>query len=232
VAEDGGYRTARRQGLALTWLPKSRTVELLNSGLSEDRVGMHYTGETGPLTDGEVPRDVPVFLTGESASEELLFARTYWGLEDLTQPMPSLAGTPVKTAPLQEGERERVAQLWGAGWQSLWAMYGSSYDDIDGAHIPGISASPPIEWARMAAPAALPAESLSAWRNSFPRSEPIGDRYFAMAESGHAAFQRGLSCVVVLPLSGLWTQRVRRMLLVSGEVHASTTLLKAAIDAF
>lgn len=198
---------------------------------------MHYAGETRqPDNWDSTPHEAPVFLTGEPASEQLLFTRNVWGIEALTLDLPPLAGTPVAPAFLPPAaELQRLAALWAAGWDSLWAMYASSYDAIRDDYVPisGLSEARPTDWLREASPATLPASDLAAWRASIPPLESLADRYSMIAEAGEAAFHRGLSCVAVLPFTGVWSEAVGgRLLLITAQVHDSTDLLKAALDEF
>ena len=119
---------------------------------------MHYTGKTMRVEDSDyVPYDAPTFLYGEPASEHLLYARAVWGLAGLTNVPSEVPPLAVTDSPPTQSERERLAELWTAAWESLWAMYTFSYNAIRDDYIPitGILQPKPIDWLSAASPAIL-----------------------------------------------------------------------------
>ncbi len=198
---------------------------------------MDYTGETRPVESWDLePREVPVFLSGDPASEELLFARAAWGLESLTPLIPPLAPPLARVAHAgSDAEARRHADLWSARWESLWAGVATSYDAIRGDQLPiaGFGEAEPPGLFTMDLPSNFSARDVVIWRAGVPSLQPLNDRYTVAAASGDAAYGRGLSCVVVLPLTGVWWQAVRgRLLLVTPAVHDSIELLTTALDEF
>lgn len=197
---------------------------------------MHYTGKTMRVEDSDsVPYDVPTFLYGEPASEHLLYARAVWGLAELTDVPPEVPPLAATDPPPTQSERERLARLWTAAWETLWTMYTFSYDAIRDDYIPitGIPQPKPIDWLSAASPAILSGAGFAAWRTSIPKLEPLGSHYSHVAMTAQASFQRGLACVAVLPVSGVWWASVRgRLLLISPFVHESPELLNSALDEF
>ena len=202
-----------------------------------DWSSVDYTGETRPVESWDLaPREVPVFLSGDPESEKLLFVRAAWGLESLTPSIPPLAPPLTRVArPGADAEARHRADLWSARWESLWTGVATSYDAIRGDQllIAGFAETTPPELLTMDLPSSFSVRDVAVWRAGIPKLLPLNDRYSVAAASGDAAYGRGLSCVVVLPLAGVWWRPLRgRVLLVTPAVHDSIELLITALDEF
>ncbi|MBG6214030.1 hypothetical protein RCH23_001955 [Cryobacterium sp. CAN_C3] len=175
------------------------------------------------------PSEGPIFLYSDSESEHLIYARAVWGLEELGG-VPAASPQLVTTeSPASPTERQRLAQIWVAAWDSVWAMYSAALDDsVLAAEIPE-----PLDWKSLAAPSTLTAEGLVEWRMRIMTPEPLGSRYPDIARAAEEAFGRGLACVYVLPMDGEWALSVRgRILLISSQTHDSSEALQKALTGF
>lgn len=194
---------------------------------------MQFVGSTTPpAIDSNLFGEGPVFLFNEPHAEHLLYARAAWGIvarPDVPAAVPSIA--PID-APTTETEKHRLPVVWTQAWERVWAMYCASYnpDPV----VPGVHPHPDVlDWHALIPPSRLSVDGFDHWVRAVDRRDSLNPDFEVAAQAAEEAHDRGLMCVFVLPVEGLWSAVIQeRIMLVSTNLHDSATDLRDAFKGF